>query len=124
MALTWDFKQKVGEITFRQTIDGKTTDFVSNLYVGNAYLIMVYEYEENGNDMYSCSGFFCDKQHMNRCLGLDKKYSTYGKNLYNSEYEKVVKIRLNKAKCKHAKEIVDAFIKAFDEITIEIYTEE
>ena len=44
--------------------------------------------------------------------------------MYEKQYSKLTKIRLNKAKCKHVDEIVSAFVKAFNNIEIEIYTEE
>ena len=40
------------------------------------------------------------------------------------DWQKFTKIRLNKAKSKNFKDLVELFSKAFDNITIEIYTEE
>ena len=129
MSLNWNWNEKVGEIIFTQKIDGVEKNYTSNLYNGNACLIMVYEYTdpESKVDRYSLTGFFADKVHMKRCLGIDKRYKqTLGKNMYGNRdsYEYVTKIRLNKAKCREVKDIVMAFYEAFDDITIEIYTEE
>lgn len=123
--LRWDWNEKVGEATFVRTFkDEDPKVYTTGLYVGNAYLIFIYEYKEDGKDKYSLSGLFVDKTHMNRCLGIDKKYKqTYGKNMYEESYDKLTKIRLNKKKCDHTREIVDAFTKAFDNINIEIYSE-
>lgn len=127
MSLYWDWNKKVGEVTFTQEIDGVKKDFVSNLYNGNACLIMVYEYtdENDGKEKYQLTGFFADKTHMKRCLGIDKRYKqTLGKNMYEDSWDRLTKIRLNKAKCRDVKDIVMAFYEAFNNITIELYTEE
>lgn len=127
MSLYWDWNKKVGEVTFTQEIDGVKKDFVSNLYNGNACLIMVYEYtdENDGKEKYQLTGFFADKTHMKRCLGIDKRYKqTLGKNMYEDSWNRLTKIRLNKAKCRDVKDIVMAFYEAFNDITIELYTEE
>lgn len=129
MSLNWDFNKKVGEITFLQDINGDKKEYTANLYNGNACLIMVCEFTdpEDGIDKYTLKGFFADKVHMKRCLGIDKKYKeTFGKNMYGDKesWEYVKKIRLNKAKCRDVKDIVMAFYEAFDDIVIELYTEE
>lgn len=127
MSLNWNWDKKVGEVTFTQEIDGVKKDFVSNLYNGNACLIMVYEYtdENDGKEKYQLTGFFADKTHMKRCLGIDKRYKqTLGKNIYEDSWDRLTKIRLNKAKCRDIKDIVMAFYEAFNNITIELYTEE
>lgn len=127
MSLNWNWDKKVGEVTFTQEIDGVKKDFISNLYNGNACLIMVYEYtdENDGKEKYQLTGFFADKTHMKRCLGIDKRYKqTLGKNMYEDSWDRLTKIRLNKAKCRDVKDIVMAFYEAFNDITIELYTEE
>lgn len=129
MSLNWNWENKVGEVVFTQEINGEKRDYTSDLFNGNAYLIMVYSYTDpnDGKDKYMLTGFFADKTHMKRNLGIDKKYQkTYGKNLYADpdSWERLTKIRLNKAKCRNCKDIVMAFYEAFDDVTIEIYTEE
>lgn len=129
MSLNWDWNKKVGEVVFTQTFDGKERSYTSNLYNGNACLIMVYEYTDpaDNKDKYQLTGFFADKTHMKRCLGIDKRWkSTLGKNMYADpdSYERLTKIRLNKAKCRDCKDIVMAFYEAFDDVTIELYSEE
>lgn len=128
MALQWYWKNKCGEATFRATIDmdkKEYRDYTVNLYEGNAYLIFIHEYKEDDRDMYNLKGFFSDKVHMKRCLGIDSKYKeTYGDNMYDKEYDKLVKIRLNKAKSRNYREIIAAFVQAFKQIEIEVYTEE
>ena len=49
---------------------------------------------------------------------------TYGENRYEREYDRLVKIRFNKAKSHNYKEIITAFVQAFKQIEIEVYTEE
>ena len=127
MSLNWSWNEKVGEATFCQNYDGEQKTYTVNLYVGNAYLIFIYEFNEDGQDRYSLSSFFADKTHMNRCLGIDKKYkATYGDNMYEKPHERMTTIRLNKAKLNSTqlKEIVTAFSQAFDDINIQIYKED
>lgn len=122
MALQWHWDEKCGTATIQQNWDGGKAYDV-NLYVGNAYLIMLYEWEEDGHNYWNMSNFWVDKTHMKRCLGLDKK-GGYTDNLLNGQ-EQLMKIRLNKAKCRNAKEIIKALMDAdFPELTIELYTEE
>lgn len=84
---------------------------------------MIYEYTENGTDKYSLYSFWADKEHMKNCLGLNKK-DGYGNNMYTEGYDRLLKIRLNKAKNCYTKDIVAALVQAFDSIDVEIYTEE
>ena len=134
MALQWLWANKCGEATFRRRVakgdptkDGEYEykEYTVSLYEGNAELIFIYEYEQDGEQMYNLTDFFADKEHMKRCLGIDKRYKdTYGKNRYEREYDRLVKIRFNKAKSHNYKEIITAFVQAFKEIEIEVYTEE
>lgn len=123
MAIQWKWNEKCGEATFVDIYDGDNRTSTTNLYVGNAYLIFINEWEENGQNMYSLSTFWADKEHMKNCLGLNKK-AGYTENIHDKDYCRLTKIRLNKKKCRHTKEIVTALIQAFDNIDIEIYTEE
>jgi len=125
MALYWDWKEKCGEATIVQGLKGREPrEFTLSLYEGNAFLILIYEYTEDGKEKYNLNGFFVDKTHMKRCLGIDKRYKeTYGDNIYDDSFSKMTKIRINKAKCRHYKDIVTAFAEAFENIEIEIYTE-
>lgn len=118
MALNWNWNEKCGEAVFEQNFNG-TKEFTVSLYQGNAFLIFIYEYKEDDNDMYSLWTFWADKVHAKRCLGLEKGYE----NLYNDGRDKLKKIRLNKAKCSNVSEIVRMLVKAFDDLTIEIYSE-
>ena len=120
MALYWDWKEKCGEATLKQIINEKEKEFTISLYTGNAYLIMLMEYEEDGKQMYSMYSFWADRKHMNRCLGLTKGDS----NIYEVEWSRITKFRLNKAKCRYWKQIVPALAKAFKSIEIELFTEE
>ena len=126
MALTWTWENKSGEAIFMNETDEGFKEFAVSLYEGNAYLIFIYEYKDKdtGDDMYNLQGFFTEKTHMKRCLGIDKKWpETYGHNTYNKKYSYISKLRLNKDKCRNYKDIVAAFIEAFPKIEIEIYSE-
>lgn len=116
MSLNWSWKDKIGNATLVSR--GKEYDI--SLYDGNAYLIELYEYTEDDKDMYQLQGFFADKEHAQRCLGIKKGYETYGHNMYETEDYKWTKIRLNK-KYRHLKELTGMLVQAFNNITIEVY---
>lgn len=124
MALHWEWKDKCGEITLVQSHpDEEDREFTISLYPGNAYLIMIHEYEnEKGQEVYEMFGFFNDKQHMLNCLGLNKKEG-YTSNMYETPYQRFTKLRINKAKYHRTKELVSTFVEAFDHITIEVVNE-
>lgn len=125
MSLNWNWKDKCGELTVVQERNGEAHEFTLSLYEGNALLIMLYEYkDEEGADMYDMFSFFVDKTHAKKCLGLQKNGDGELINLFDEDWQKFTKIRLNKAKSRNFKDIIELFSKAFDNITIEIYTEE
>lgn len=117
MALNWDWNKRIGTAT----IFNYDKEVEYSLYQGNAFLIMLYEYKEDGKDMYSMHNFLVDKDHAKNCFGLSKEYT---ENIFNKEKYKLKKIRINKAKYRYTKELVDMLIKAFDDITIELFIEE
>ena len=102
MALQWRWKEKCGEITMVQTYpDEEDQKYTISLYKGNAYLIMLHEYERTpGTEAYEVFGFFNDKQHMRACLGLEKKRG-YTSNIYETPYQRFTKLRINKARYRH-----------------------
>ena len=123
MALRWNFNEKVGELLTEETINGETRQFIHPLYTGNAFLIMTNEWEENGVGKYSMYRFWADEDHMKIMLGLKADRAGEKRNCYEGGYDRWVKIRLSK-RCRYLNKITNALVKAFDNITIEIYTEE
>ena len=119
MALNWRWEDKCGEATI---VDIENREHTLNLYEGNAFLIFLREYEEGGYNMYSLWSFWADKEHMKNCLGLNKKKG-YTENIYEDGSSKIIKMRLNKDKCRNIKDITTALVQAFDNINIEIYKE-
>ena len=117
MALEWLWSDKFGEFVF-QNKNGETR--VESLYSGNALLISCYHFERDGHKMYLINHFFNDGEHAKRCLGLVKGFD----NIFDNGQEKLVKIRINKAKCRAPQKLLGWFIKAFDELEIELYKEE
>ena len=82
MALNWRWDEKVGEATFKEaTVNGKEgREYICDLYQGNALLIIVYRYkteedEKENTFHYELMGFFADKEHGKRNLGLAKGYA-------------------------------------------------
>ena len=128
MALTWEWKEKCGEITLEQKrSNGEWKQFPISLYRGNAYLIMIHEFtNDEGVEQYELFSFFVDKEHAKNCLGISKSRKTRDKtcqNIYLSDTERFSKLRINKAKYTSAAELVSMFVKAFDNIVIEVYSE-
>ena len=122
MAITWNWDSKCGEAIIEQTISGETKYFTKTLYEGNCLLIFLNEWTEDGVDKYSMYSFWADKEHAKTCLGLkkDKDYD----NMFNLPYSKLIKIKLNKKKCRKVKDIVALLVQAFDNIEIEIFSED
>ena len=67
MALQWQWTDKMGECVYQ---DGKK----SNLYRGNAFVIAVNEWSQDGRDLYSVAWFAVDEQHFKNMLGLSKEF--------------------------------------------------
>lgn len=112
MAVIVNWNEKCGEATFKNE-EGKTYTF--DLYVGNCFFVMIHEFiNEDGEKERQLDSFFVDEGHMKRCLD---------NGIYNRDYCRLIKIRLNKAKCRYYKEIIALLIQAFDDLEIEIYTE-
>lgn len=81
MALHWNWKSKMGEMTFKQK--GKT--FSINIYDGNALAIFISEYKQGDEEKYVLYNFFADKKHCNKIIKENKR-------LFSDE---VVSIELN-----------------------------
>lgn len=112
MSLNWNFKtDKIGEWLQVDFVKGKKYETNMRLYSGNALLIGCIENDEDNT--YSVNTFFCDKEHMKNCLGLTKGYD----NIYNHiQYNKITLFK----EYRYTKDIVNAFIKAKFDNTIEI----
>lgn len=120
MALEWNFNEKIGEIELWQN----DRMFTINLYQGNAFLIMLHEYKSGEVEKWEMWGFFMNETHAKRMLGIDKRYrDTYGNNPYEQPYQQIRKIRLSN-KYRYRQKLIDMLLKAFKQLTIEIYTEE
>ena len=119
MALQWNWNESVGTAVIESKHENEVKEIPITLYEGNAYLIMLHEYNKDGTDVYDMVSFFCDKTHMNNCLGITKGLH----NILDEDYCRLKKIRLNKKKSHYYKTIISALVKAFDNIEIEIYSE-
>lgn len=130
MALRWDWDEKCGEITFVQKWKNENgewipKEFTVNLYEGNAFMIMLYEWtdEKTGDEKYNMYSFFVDEDHAKRCLGLKKNGDGELNNIFEGGLDTFTKIRINKAKSRNWKKIVPMFAQAFNNMVIEVYTE-
>ena len=125
MSVNWNWNAKCGEMILERNVDGEPKrKFNISLYEGNCLLIMINEFVEDGVEKYNLYSFFADETHAKRCLGLvkncDKEYS----NMFEDGWDKLVKIRINKKKSHNWKKIVTLFAQAFDNIDIEIFSED
>ena len=119
MSLNWSFKEKCGEVTLRQG----EREFTLTMYQGNAFMIFLSEWEEDGKGMYNLYSFWADERHAKVMLGLIK--DSDGKKVnYHDGYDKFTKFRFNKTHCRDLKKIVGMIVQAFDDVEIEIYKEE
>lgn len=125
MALHWNWEEKIGEATLVIKDDtGSDKEATLSLYKGNAFLIFLHEYkDENGVDMYNLWSFWADKEHAKNCLGLNKKQG-YTENMYERPYSRLNRFRFNKGKNIYVKDLVPLLAQAFDNITIEIFSDE
>lgn len=107
MAITVNWSEKCGEATFRQTVDGEEKIYTLDLYVGNAFLVMI---DDNGEER-NLACFFIDAFHMERCLkdGMFQGWDT------------LTAITINKAKCRNYKKIVALLAEYMDDIDISVY---
>ena len=123
MALHWNWDEKCGEAVVTMRTETGEQDYTLSLYEGNALLIMLSEWEENGEKLWSMWNFFADREHAKNCLGLNKK-GGYTDNILNRPGSLVLKsIRLNKSKHRHAKDLIALLAQAFDELTITLVSE-
>lgn len=123
MALRWKWDEKCGEAIIQQTINDNVNETTKTLYEGNGFLIFLNEWVEDGVSKYSLYTFFADETHAKICLGLDKR-KEYEGNILDDEFAKLTKIRINKKKCRQWKKVVTLFAQAFDNLEIEIFSEE
>ena len=115
MALHWLWSEKVGEADIQQN----GIEFTCSLYQGNAYLIFIYEYEEEGQQLYQMHSFILDKDHLKNMLGLNKK-DGFTVNEFNRDSERLVAVRFVKNKLRYSKEIITTLVQAFDTLTIQL----
>ena len=123
MAVVWSWDEKCGEATFMVQFGNGLEEITSNLYKGNAYLIFVNEFEEDGVAKYSLNNFWVDEQHMKNSLGLNPKRGEDNYNYFDQPRYRMTKIRINKAKCRYWKKIIAALAQSFDDLIIELYSE-
>ena len=127
MAVVWSWDEKCGDATFVSKRPGSEKEYVTktNLYTGNACLIFLNEWtDDDGNDMYSMYSFWVDEPHMKNTLGLNPKRGEDNYNYFDTPECRMTEIRINKAKCWQWKKILPALVKAFDNLKIELFTEE
>lgn len=119
MALQWSFKEKAGLVTEVQN----GHDFTLPFYVGNAMMIVTYEYtDEDGVDKYDLMWFFTGEEHAKNCLGLQKNLNDRQENMFGENG--ITRLVIYREWCRDWQTLVDLFVKAFPHIVIEIYEQE
>jgi hypothetical protein len=125
MAIQWKWDDKIGEAVIQQTIGDEIKEYTKSIYDGNCFMIFLNEWKnERDMNMYSLYTFFADEKHAKICLGLTKGYDGTQSNIFDGGLDKLLKLRINKKKARNYKKIVTMFAQAFDNLTIEIYTED
>ena len=85
MALRWDWKDKMGDMTICQKHkDGTQATFKVNLYFGNCMALAIYEYEKDGEKWHQLYWFLADEQHLKNILKDSPKF-----------FDEIKSIRLN-----------------------------
>lgn len=64
MALTWNWNDKIGTLSYTQEWEDGKRDFEISIYKGNALLIFIHEYKQNESEVYNMFSFFCDMDHL------------------------------------------------------------
>ena len=121
MAIRWNWNEKCGEAIIRQEFNEEVKEYTVNLYEGNAFLIFLNEWVEDEKNMYSLYTFFADETHAKNCLGLTKNHTNI---FIEGSWHELIKIKINKKKSRNWKKIITLFAQAFDNIGIEIYSED
>jgi len=124
MALRWEWNRSCGTAVIEQRIHDETKEYDMTLYEGNAYLIMLHEFNENGKEKYEMFSFWLDKEHMQRMLGISNRGKRVDTNTLDQPYNRLKSIRLDKSRCQNVVEIAKALLQAFDDISIKVYTSE
>lgn len=84
MSINWNWKDKIGELE----VSGIHRDIILNIYEGNAVMIFLYEYEEDGKELYQMYNFICDVQHLRRCVANGDGYFADWKELRLHKWSK------------------------------------
>ena len=67
MSVNWSWNNKMGEITVKQN-GSKPCTYKVNIYHANCLCALIYEVPKS--DQYMFWGFFNDRLHLQRCIGL------------------------------------------------------
>ena len=110
MALCWNFKEKGGTITTEKT-------GTKNWYEGNALMIVLNEWTEEGKDWHSLAWFFLDKEHAKNCLGLNPKQG-YSENMFEAEDDSITELVIYRKNCRHWKDLMSVIMKVYPEAKI------
>lgn len=113
MGLNWLWSMKCGEV---KAVNHNGKEYKLSLYQGNAEMIFVYEYEEDGRNMYTVSSFWSDAEHAKRCLGINKNADKENRNIHDN----IKEWTFYKDKMRDMSKIIGWLVKAFDEVTIHI----
>ncbi len=110
MALNWSFKEKSGTVT--EIRGGEEVTF--NFYEGNALMIVLHEYEKDGEGYYDLQWFFIGEDHAKNCLGLSKGHD----NMFGQDG--ISRLTIYREHCRQWKKLIDLFTRAFPKIAIEL----
>ncbi len=121
MSLNWNWSDKCGTLeAVCENAKGEKVLNTFDLYQGNALLIIIAEYKENNEDVYTLYSFFADEAHAKNMMGMNKKQG-YTDNIIARWGWK--KIRINTRKYSKTEKLVGLLLKGLPDLTIELYAE-
>ena len=80
--VTWSWNSKIGTLRIIPDDDPKNPIKVNMYQGGNCPLVLIYEWKEDGKNMYNLWNFFGDKSHMQKCFGLQKNWEGKKDNIF------------------------------------------
>lgn len=117
--INWLWKNKIGSIAFTAEYNGQKIKTTYQMYRGsNCLCVLLYEYQENGKNMYSLFNYWDDFNHLKKYLGLDKRSSSQ-----TNYYDKASHLQLN-SRFTESLKIATLFMKACPKIDVHLSYEE
>ena len=99
--LKWQWTDKIGVIV-KRGFDNQ--EYHLNIYTCNGFIVILKEWEKDGEQLYTVSDYYLDKKDLKKALGLEKGYT--------ENYWAYDVIGLNLKQCKTTTEILKMVVVA------------